>query len=187
MAFDSYGAPQFGLSDVKVATYNATDDYATAVDVPSVQMLGVSLQQVSAQLEGDDQITDSQSSAIGTETRLRFGSVSLAALEVMLGQSISSSGSSPNQVQQIKMSGGDKMPYFGIVGRADATQGSGDTQVFIPKCKIMGDVTLASLEYGQYAIPEMTVQAVDDTTYGLVIVIEEETAAAVAIPPTNVQ
>lgn len=187
MAFDSFGAPQFGLNDVKVATWNATDDYGTAVDVPSAQMFGSSLQQVSAQLEGDDQITDTQSSAIGSEVRVRFGSLSLAALEVILGQSISSSGSSPNQVQQIQLGGGDKMPYFGICGKVDATQGSGDTHVFVAKCKAMGDVSLAQLEYGQYAIPELTVQAINDTTYDIITIIEHETAASVAIPPTNIQ
>ena len=85
MGFDSYGAPQFGLNDVKVATWNATDDYDTAVDVPSVQLMGTTLQTVSAQLEGDDEITASAARAIGGEVRVRFGSISIAALEIMLG------------------------------------------------------------------------------------------------------
>jgi hypothetical protein len=187
MAFDNYGAPQFGLNDCKVATWTATDTYGTEVDVPSVQMMGTSLQQVSAQLEGDDQITDTQSSVTGVEVRLRFGSVSLAALEVILGQAISSSGSTPNRVSQIKLGGSDKMPYFGICGAANATQGTGDTHVFIPKAKVMGNVALTSMEYGQYAIPELTVFGVNDTTYDAMVLIEHETATAVAIPPTNVQ
>ena len=41
MGFDSFGAPQFGLNDVKVAAYTATDTYGTEVDVPSVQMMEI--------------------------------------------------------------------------------------------------------------------------------------------------
>jgi hypothetical protein len=187
MAFDTYGAPQFGLKDCVVATFNSTGNYADEVDVPSVQMMGFTLQQVAAQLEGDDSITDSQSSAIGGQIELRFGSISLAALQVILGQAISSSGSSPNRMRQIQVGGGDKMPYFGICGKADASQGAGDTHVFVAKCKVMGDVSLAQLEYGQYAIPSMTVQAVTDETHDIVTIIEHEAATAVAIPPTNIQ
>ena len=183
MGFDSFGAPQFGLNDVKIATWNATDDYDTAVDVPSVQLMGTTLQTVSAQLEGDDEITASAARAIGGEVRVRFGSISIAALEIILGNDSTASGSAQDH---LKVSGGDAMPYIGICGKAKAEEGSGDTHVFIPKCKLMGDLTIAQLEYGQFAIPEATVQIVDDTTYGLINVVEHSTDTAVAIPPTNI-
>ncbi len=183
MPFDTYGAPQFGLNDVKVATWNATDDYATAVDVPSVQLMGTTLQTISAQLEGDDAIQASAARAIGGQVRLRFGSISLAALEVILGQASVPSGAAQDNLQ---IEGGDKMPYFGICGRALAEEGSGDIHVFIPKAKLMGEITLAQLEYGKFAIPEVTVQIVDDATYGLINLIEHATAADVAIPPTGI-
>lgn len=184
--FDAYGAPQFGLNDCKVATWNATDDYDTAVDVPSVQMLSTELVVVTAQLEGDDQITATASRATGGNVSMRFGSVSLAALEVILGQSITSSVASPNTVKQLQVGGGDKMPYFGVVGRALAEEGTGDFHVFIPKCKVMGNVTLVNLEYGQFAIPELTVFAVNDDTYDIINMIEHQTATAIAVPPANI-
>ena len=190
MGFDSFGAPQFGISDCKVAAYNGTDDYGTAVDVPSIQMLQTDIRVLTGELEGDDQITDTHSQAIGGTVRMRFGSLSIAALEVLLGISSSSSGSSPNQLDQLKVQGGDNMPYVGISGFVAATLGTSTgsgTQIFIPKCKITSDFTLIQAEYGQYTIPEVEVSAVDDTTYGIALVIEEETGAAVAIPPTNVQ
>ena len=187
MAFDSFGAPQFGMNDAKVAAYNATDDYGTAVDIPSVQMLQTDIRVLSGELEGDDEITDAHTQVIGGRVRMRFGSLSIAALEVLLGLTSSASGSSPNQLDQLKVSGGDNMPYVGISGKMAATQGDGDTHVFIPKCKIVSDFTLVQGEYGQYTIPEVELSAIPDTTYGVAIVIEQETAAAVAIPPTNVQ
>jgi len=186
MAFDAYGAPQFGLNDVKIAVWNSTDSYGSAVDVPSVQMMGAILQIISAQLEGDDTITATAARAIGGEVRIRFGSVNIAALEVLLGNTATSSIASPNEVYQLKVSGGDNMPYFGIVGRALAEEGVGDFQVFFPKVRITSDVTLASLEYGTFAIPEFTAQAVDDATYGILSLIEHQAATAIAIPPANI-
>jgi hypothetical protein len=182
MAFDSFGAPQFGLQDVKIATWNATDDYAAEVDVPSVQLMGTTLSQVSAQLEGDDTITATAARAIGGEVRLRFGSISILALEVLLGNASTASGAAQDY---IRVSGADNMPYIGICGKALAEEGTGDTHVFIPKCKLTGDLTIAQLEYGQFAIPEMTITMVDDATYGLINIIEHAADTAVAIPPTN--
>lgn len=186
MPFDSYGAPQFGLNDVKIATWNGTNDYDDEVDVPSVQMMGTTLQVVSAQLEGDDEITATASRAIGGQIQLRFGSISMTALEVLLGQSATSSVSSPNEVKQLQIDGGDNLPYFGIVGLALAEEGGGDTQIFLPKCRITSDVQIAMLQYGQFAIPEMTVQAVSDGTWGIVNVVQHETTTAIAIPPANI-
>lgn len=186
MAFDSYGAPQFGLNDVKIAAWNSTDSYGSAVDVMSVQLMGAVLQMISAQLEGDDSITATAARSIGGEVRLRFGSVNLSALEVLLGNTATSSVASPNEVMGLKVSGGDNMPYFGIVGRAIAEEGVGDFQVFLPKVRITSDITLATMEYGSFVIPEVTAQAVDDATYGIIYLIEHEAETAIAIPPANI-
>lgn len=186
MAFDTYGAPQFGLNDCKIANWVATNSYGTAVDVPSVQLMGAILRILSAQLEGDDQITATAARAIGGQSQLRFGSVSIAALEVILGNASTPSATTPNQQDHLKVSGGDNMPYFGICGKALAEEGTGDLHVFLPKVRVTSDITLASLEYGAFAIPEFTVEAVSDATFGIINLIEHETAANVVIPPTNI-
>ena len=186
MPFDTYGAPQFGLNDVKIATWNATNSYGTAVDVPSVQLMGAVLRILSAQLEGDDTITATAARAIGGQSQFRFGSVSIAALEVILGNTASSSGTTPNQQKNLRVVGGDNMPYFGICGRALAEEGVGDFHVFLPKVRVTSDITLASMEYGNFAIPELTVEGVSDASYGIINLIPHETAVAVAIPPTGI-
>lgn len=186
MPFEAYGAPQFGLADVRIATWNATDDYSAEVDVMSAQALNTVMRVVSAELTGDDQITATASRAVGAQITLRMGGVSLAALEVMTGSSPASSVASPNEVTNLRILGGQKMPYFGIIGKALAEEGDGDFFVFIPKAKIMGDVTLVQMTYGEFAIPEMTVMAVGDESYGIVNLGRRETAAALTIPPANV-
>jgi hypothetical protein len=146
-------------------------------------MMGTVMQVISAQLEGDDKITDSHSQAIGGQVQIRFGSVSIAALEVLLGID---SVLSADTYDWLQIDGGDNMPYFGLCGKISATQGDGDLHVFLPKVKIMEDVQLVQAEYGQYIIPETSAQAIDDDTYAIINLIEHETATAVAIPPTNI-
>lgn len=186
MPFDEFGGPQFGLQDVKIALWNGTDDYGTPVDVPSVQMMGTVLGVVSATLEGDDTTTATASRAIGGQVQLRFGSISLDALEVLLGQSSTSSMDSPNAVRHLRIDGGHRLPYFGIVGKTLAEEGGGDFWVFVPKVRITGDVNLAMLQYGQFAVPELTAQAVADGTWGIVNMVAHETEAAITIPPENI-
>ncbi len=186
MGFDEYGAPQFGLQDVKIANWVSAGSYGTAVDVPSVQLYGAILSIVSAQLEGDDQITATAARAIGGESRLRFGSVSIAALEILLGNVSVVSGVTPNAQDELRVVGGDNMPYFGICGKALAEEGAGDLHVFLPKVRIMQDVELATLQYGQFAIPELTVTGVTDASYGIINLIEHETTVDVAIPPVGI-
>lgn len=185
--FGDYGAPQFGLTDCKVATYNATNSYGTAVDVPSIQMMGVWGRIVSAILEGDDRETAVASRAVGGRADLRWGGITVEALEVLLGSTATSSVGTPNEVKTLRITGGQKLPYFGIVGKALAEEG-GAFWVFVPKAKItQNEFQLASLQYGQFAIPEMQCNLSDDASYGAINLIwMENSTTAIAIPPANI-
>lgn len=186
MPFD-VASPQFGLADAKIATWNATNDYATEVDVMSVQLLGVTMQTVAADLVGDDKITATASRAVSGTMQLRFGGISIAALEVLLGVTATSSIASPNNVKNLRVSGGGETPYFGLTARALSAEDDGDTLIFIPKARIMGDVTLATLEYGTFSIPQIEARIVSDDTYGLINIIGRETGSAtVEVPPANI-
>lgn len=185
MAFDPFGAPQFSLEDAKIATWNATNDYGTAVDIPSVQQMGGRLRMMSGELEGDSQITAVASRAIAGEVRLRFGSISIAALEKLIGNASTLCGTTPTRQDLLKIAGGDNMPYVGIIGQILAEEGTGDLHVFYPKAKITSDFDLVAAEYGRFIIPEVTLMAVPDSTYGIVELIEHETATAVVIPPSQ--
>lgn len=183
MAFDQ-GAPSFGLADVKVQNWASAGTYdGTITDIMSVQMMGVTLQQVSAQLTGDDRITGTAAIAIGGQVQMRFGGINLDSLAVILGQSVSTISS----VDQLQIAGGHRMPYFGIIGKALAAEGGGDLWVYCPKAKLMGDFQLAMLEYGAFAIPEVTVQLVDDDNYGVINLITHPTDLAITVmPPANI-
>lgn len=184
MAFDQ-GGPPFGLNDVKVAAYTATNSYGTAADVYSVQALNTTLRMVQAELTGDDKITAIASRPIAGQAVLRLGGISLAALEIMTGNSATSSIASPNNVKNFRISGAEDLPYFGLIGKALGADSSGQVEVWLPKCKIMSDINLIQLEYGTFSINEITVMLVPDDTYGLINIIECEATRALAIPPLN--
>lgn len=185
MSFEQGGAP-FGLADLKIATYNATNDYGSAVDVFSAQALNSTLRSIQAELVGDDQITSIASRPIAGQATFRFGGVSLAALEVMTGNSATSSIASPNNVKILNIVGGEDYPFFGIVAKALGSETDGQVEIWIPKAKIMGDFNLIQMEYGQFVIPEVTLQFVKDATYGTVSIIECESERALAIPPEDI-
>lgn len=183
MAFDQ-GAPQFGINDCKIQNWASAGTYDGSItDVMSIQMMGVTMQQVSAQLTGDDQITATDARAIGGQVQMRFGGLNLDSLAIMLGIAVTTISS----VDQVQIVGSDVMPYFGIIGKYNAAEGGGDTWVYCPKGKIVSDFTLIQGEYGQFAIPEVTVQLVSDSSYGIINLITHATALAVTVmPPANI-
>lgn len=177
------GAPSFGLADVKIASWTSAGTYGTPVDVMSVQMMGVTMQMVQAQLTGDDQITATAARAIGGTVQVRFGGINIDALEVLTGKTATTISS----VEQLQIEGGDRMPYVGLIGKALVEEGSGDIWVYVPKAKIMSDFTIAMLEYGAFAIPEVTLQLVGDGSYGIVNLVSHPTDLAITVmPPANI-
>ena len=169
-----------GLYDAKIAVWNSAENYATAVDVESVQMAGISFQNESGQLEGDDRITDVTSKTQSVEVRLRFGFKNLDVYEVLTGATNTESSTTMDSM----IIGEQSMPYFALCVRVNGTEGDGDTQVFIPKCKIMDGFSV-TMEKGAYVTPEVTAMAVyEGTTYGMGLIINHATGQAVTIPPT---
>lgn len=182
MPFET-GSPSFGLADVKVASWSSAGSYGSLQDVMSVQALNVTMQQVSAILNGDDQITATAANAIGGQAVFRFGGISLDALAIMTGKAVGTISS----VEQIQIEGGDRMPYFGIIGKALAAEGTGDTWYYLPKAKITGDFSFGQMEYGTFTIPEVTVQLVNDASYGIINIITHPTALDITVmPPADI-
>lgn len=183
MPFET-GSPQFGLADCKIQTWASAGTYSGSIqDVMSVQALNVTMQQVSAILTGDDQITATAANSIGGQAVFRFGGISLDAYAIMTGKAVGTISS----VEQVQIKGGDRMPYFGIIGKALAAEGAGDFWYYLPKCKITGDFNLGQMEYGTFAIPEVTVQLVNDASYGIINLITHPTDVAITVmPPANI-
>lgn len=181
MPFDQ-GAPQFGVNDAKVATWNATDDYGTLTDIMGIQMAQATIQIVSAIANGDDRIVAAASRLTGVELQMRFVGLNPSMMSVITGVATDTISSVINQ----QFTGGERMPYFGAIIKA-LSEEIGDTWVFLPKCKIMSNFVLFQGEFGTFSTPEVTVQCVPDETWGLANFITHPTDVPITvIPPANI-
>lgn len=172
-------AYKFGISDARIATWNNDQNWGSAVDLVGVQMMAVKLDTVSGILNGDDEIKDVHAQTISATLRVRFAFNSLDVFAVLTGETHTDSGADETMIF-----GTTNMPYFGIVGRIDHTEGSGDVHFFCGKAKIT-DGFEWSAEYGGYITPELTIMAVyEGTAYGIFRVIEHGTAETPTIPPS---
>lgn len=183
MPFD-VGSPQYGLNDGKIAPYPAVPggSYTPLTDIMSIQMGTVTMEVISAILTGDDKQTAIAANAIGGTCQMRWGGLNLSMLAVLLGKAVAVSAS----VSNVMITGGQKMPYVGIILKALSAE-TGDTWLFLPKCKITSSFTLVQMEYGSFAIPEVTMQIVDDDKYGSINVLTHPTDVPITVmPPANI-
>lgn len=181
MSFDQ-GAPQFGLNDAKIATWTSTGVYGTLVDIMGVQMAQVTAQVISAIANGDDKIVAAATRLTGMSLQLRWVGINPTSLSILTGIAPDTISS----VINMQFVGGERMPYFGAIIKA-LSEEIGDTWVFLPKCKIMSDFVIFQGEFGAFSTPEVTVQCVPDTTWGLANVITHPTDVAITvIPPANI-
>lgn len=181
MAFDQ-GAPQFGIHDAKVATWIATNSYGTLTDIMGIQMAQTTLQVVSAIANGDDTIVAAGSRLTGAQLQMRFVGMNPTMFAIITGITVGTVSS----VKQLQVAGGERLPYFGAIIKA-LSEEVGDTWVFLPKCKITSDFVPFQGEFGAFTTPEVTVQCVPDTTWGVANFITHPSDVSITvIPPVNI-
>lgn len=165
------GDKPFGLNDLKVT--NLAGD--TQVDLPSARVFGFKPVFTTAELTGDDRIVSVASRMAKIEWELEAGGIDLDALAIITGWTVSSSGSTPNQQEELQFDGGDCNPYFKIYGKALGDICTDDIHVLLWKAKLL-DMD-GRLEDGQFFITKCSGVAVDDGTHGCMEIIQHETAA----------
>lgn len=133
----------FGLRDVKLKAYTdaaATTLGSTPVDLPNSRTLSFSETEDFEELRGDDALQASHGSGPNVEWELEGGGVSLEAVALMYGGTVTTSGVAPNQVKTLTKRSGDVRPYFQIEGQSISDSG-GDLHIVIPRCKATGDLS----------------------------------------------
>lgn len=129
------------LADAKIAPM--TDDsstapaYGTAVDVPGIMKIGVAPKMENKKLYGDNKLLDIWSKVTEVELDVECAELSLDAMKVIMGGSITASGTTPNQKQTYSLKGTDASPgYFKIEGQwLYAGNGVGDVHIVLYKVK----------------------------------------------------
>lgn len=188
MPFSPFGDPVYGLLDARVGRWLNTAgviSYPDQQDVMSVQLMSSAIEVATAELTGDDRITATASRQVSGTINVRFAGNLIEVLEIVTGQAAVASGTTPAQMEHLRIVGGARMPYFGIIGQGMAEEGLGDMLVFAPKCKVTSGITLTNMEYNTWQIAEFTVQAVDDEEWGIINIVRRETTGTYTMPPAG--
>lgn len=132
----------FGLRDVKITPY--TDLTATvlgaSIDLPNSRTLSFAEVEDFTELRGDDSVVATHGNGPGVEWELEGGGVSFEIVAAMYGGTISSTGTTPNQVKKIEKDITDQRPYFKIEGQSISDNG-GDMHAVIHRCKATDNLT----------------------------------------------
>ena len=170
MASVTYGKYVFGLRDLKITNLAGT----LQEDLDASQELTFTPEFRVGEQFGDDALKAVISFIIGGTASITGGSMSSAAMAIATGRTLTTSGSSPNEVTELKLSAGDNMPYFKIYGKA-VDEGSGDMFILLAKCKITGGLAF-TFQDNEFLTPGFEVRCVDDGSNGVAKIIQHETA-----------
>lgn len=172
MASETYGDKLFGMNDLKITNIGGT----TQEDLLGGQSLMAKPVLKGGILEGDDADIAAHYFVTRMEGEFSAGSYSSAAVAIVLGLTLTASGSTPNEVTTLKLNAAQRMPYFKVYGKA-LDDGEGDMHVLLNKVKLT-DFDGFKMENGNWRITKASFVALDDGTNGVVTVKQNETATA---------
>lgn len=173
MASVTYGDKVFGLRDIKVTNIGGT----TQEDLDAAQMAEFVPELGGDTLPGDDVKKAALAFVIGGQIKFGAGSFSSAALAIMTGSTLATSGTTPNEATTLQLNAGQRMPYFKVYAQA-YDDGTGDVHILCSKVKMMSIPAIAKLENGSFRVGEFEAECFDDGSNGVVQIVQNETAAA---------
>ena len=173
-AAGDYGERPFGLREVKITPVGVA---VVALQVERV--MSFTPRYDTGELEGADIITDVASRMIGYDWEIEEGGVPLGLLQGILGGTLTSSGTTPNQAYYWERGAAHTALYFKAQGRAIA-EDAGDIEVTLYKCKVTGNPEVR-MEKGNFIVSNLTGVGIADTATGdkFFTVTQKETAAAI--------
>lgn len=121
----NFGETPRGLSDLKVLPLGASDTPGAAVDVPGARQLSFKVASDADELEGDNTVIAIARNAKKLTGSIELGKINLAALAVMVGGTVSTTGVAPKQVSTLDETDDIATIYFQAKGVAPSQDVSG--------------------------------------------------------------
>lgn len=165
-----------GIRDAKIAAWNSTGSYGTAVDIRGIREASLELELDTDQQEGDDIVVDRYSSIIAANVGLQNAFVDFEAAAIMTGATFTSGAA----YDDFMLDGENNPPFVGLAFKAVASDGQ-ETHYFLPKAKLSGNVSL-TMAYGSYLVPQAEFQAIKDGASGMVRGRNFASATGLVIP-----
>ena len=130
------------LSDIKIAKM-LTDDgtattYGALVDMPGAMKITLSPKADSKQLRGDSVLVDVYTKITEVEIDVECSMFNLDVLPILIGGTVTDTGTTPNQVTKFSLGAANTTPpFFKIEGQWTYVNiGTGDAHVVLYKCKV---------------------------------------------------
>lgn len=146
----SHSTVIFDVHDCKVYALltdavGASPTYGAAVDIPGIANVGVDPNLVHAELKGDARIIAKKGRTDRINFKATYGKIAIDALAVILGGTVSDSGTTPNQMARMRLKSPAPLPYFKIEFKIeDVDEGLGDLHVVIYKAQMTGGTLLGT-------------------------------------------
>lgn len=166
----------FGLRDVKVRPLTG-DVAGVSVDMPVARTFQFAEAEDTEELRGDDGLVAIHGKGPQVNWQLEEGGISLEAVKVMYGGTITETGVTPNIKKTYKKTGTDQRPYFQVEGQAISDSG-GDFHVLLFKAKAEGDLS-GQLADGAFWLTGAQGRALPNGAGDLYSLIQNETATAI--------
>lgn len=168
------GAPNpgkpFGMNDIKLTNLGGT----TQVDLPASRKLMFKERVKSGEFPGDDQLQGVITISEAAEWELEAGGISLEAYALITGRTVTTSGTSPDEVKTLTGSGAERFPYFKVYGKS-LGDGDDDVHVKLFKAKLT-EALEGTFQNGEFFVTSCKGIAVDDGVNGVFDIVINETA-----------
>lgn len=177
----------YGIRDIKVTPYTtaaATTLGTPAVDLPYARTLSWTETEDFEELRGDDTIITTKGKGPEVEWELEAGGLSLPALKVIDGGTITESGTTPAIKISYKKLNTESKPFFHLEGQVISDSG-GDVHLVMDRCRASGDFE------GEFTDGEFFLTACGGVALGSLITgregivfefVQNETADAIGAP-----
>ena len=132
----------YGLRDVKLTSYTtdaATTLSGSSVDLPNARTFSFSEAEEFTELRGDDKIVTTRGKGASVEWDLEAGGLSLEALKIMTGGTITETGTTPAQKKVFTKKVTDTRPFFKVEGQVISDSG-GDVHCILDRCRVTGNI-----------------------------------------------
>lgn len=168
----------FGLRDVKLQSISAAGVVSsTLVDLPVARTLAFSETENFEELRGDDKLAAEHGDGPVIEWTLEGGGISLEAYAILAGGTVTSSGTTPDQVKTFSKLVTDARPYFAITGQAISDNG-GDMHGVIYKAKASGALD-GKMEQGSFFLSGASGKGYGNETDHLYDFVQHEAVTAI--------
>lgn len=175
----AYGEIARGLNDLAVYVLGGADSPGSKVDVPGVRTLDFSTDADSDSLEGDDTMLAVAYGPKSGSGSMEMGKTNMTARAAMLGGTVSTSGTTPNEVSSWEEPGGANTIWVQIKAQALSVDTSGSAyEITIHKAKA-GSAS-ESLGQGAWNTPSLDFEFVPNASGKFITRKQQETRVALA-------